>query len=246
MVHLKLITQFLIVLLVSALPASLFAAENSQVHPIGYSEQGRYFAYEEYGFSETDRAAYSKIYIIDLVQISQVVGTPILYQGRNSSQTLVDVRKEAQNFAQAFLSNLQFDTQAITIALNGDGQLGVDRRALSFGVPIYGDSRRTAGQYNITLDSFETSAASECSKFTDKPPLGFNLIVENFGASREVYTDSILARSRECPIHYELHSVVLPFGATDISKSVGIVSVVTQGPEGQNRHYIAIPLAFSI
>lgn len=227
------------------LSAPVFASENTQVQPIAYSAEGRYFAYEEFGLGKNIGTGYSKIYIIDLVEVSHVVGTPIIYRGETGDETLPEIRANAHSNARVFLNSLQFERQAITIAGFGDGQIDTERQKLNFGVPLYGEARRTAGKYDLILESFDTAAASDCDRYTELPVLGFRLTVENFGAGREVYADKMLARSRECPIHYEISEVVLPFGATDISETVGIISVTTMGPEGADRHFIAIPLAFS-
>ncbi len=245
MAYLKLIFRVLGIVGALSVASPLFASENTQVQSIAYSAEGRYFAYEEFGFDDEAGTGYSKIYIVDLVQVSQVVGTPITYRGELSNETLLEMRANAHMNAQVFLKSLQFDRQAITIAAFGDGQIDVERQNLSFGVPRYGEARRTAGKYDLILETFDTVAASECDRYTELPILGFRLTVENFGAGREVYTDKMLARSRECPVQYEIGEVVLPFGATDISNSVGLISATTMGSEGADRHFIAIPLAFS-
>lgn len=237
-------TIAVVMMFLSAIPA--MAAQNTQFVPIGYSEQGRYFAYEEFGTDEQNRVAYSKIYLIDLVEITHVVGTPIISEGDLSKLSFDQVRQNTRSSAQIFLQSLEITKPAIIAAMNGDGQFVEDRRFLSFGVPAISTDADSVGQYQLTLRSFETAAAANCIDFTQNPPMGFGLDLKNSGTSTEIYMDKTLPRSRECPLEYEINAVVLPFGAIDVSQGIGIISTVVEGREGQSRHFIAIPLAFSL
>jgi hypothetical protein len=230
--------------------SSAQAAQNTQVHPIGYSEQGRYFSYEEYGLDAQSCISYSTIFIIDLIQISHVVGTPITYEANIAGQSLLSIRNQALMTAQMFLNSIQV-TQPTTIAMMiGDGQKDMDKTELEFGIPIQDASEITGrhinGRYTINLETFEATSTIQCDQYGQTPPLGFALKLSNFGAGIEVYRDKVLARSRNCPFHYELVAIVLPYGATDIADSVGLISVDTNGPRGTGRHFLAIPLAFDI
>lgn len=232
-----------------AMSLPVMAAQNTQYAPIGYSEQGRYFAYEEFGTDADNGIAYSKIYLVDLVEITQVVGTPIISEGDLTKQTFAQIRQNTAAQANAILQSLEIIKPAVIVAMFGDGHYLEEKSSLVFGVPALdvfspGTGRKPLGKYQLSLKSFETAAATNCTNFTQSPPLGFSLVIENFGASREVYVDKALPRSRQCPLEYEISAVILPFGATDISQSVGIISVLNEGPAGLNRQFIAIPLAF--
>ncbi|HHB82355.1 MAG TPA: DUF2259 domain-containing protein [Devosia sp.] len=238
---------FVVMTLVMSVPAT--GAQNTQFNPIGYSEQGRYFAYEEFGTDADNRVAYAKIYLVDLVEITQVVGTPIFVEGDLTEQTLAQVRQNAAAQAGTVLQSLEIIKPATIVAMFGDGHYLEDKSSLTFGVPALeiskGDAqRKPLGKYQLSLKSFETATATNCIDFTQSPPMGFSLAIENFGASREIYVDKALPRSRQCPLAYEISAVVMPFGATDISQSVGIISVMAQGPTGLSRQFLAIPLAF--
>ena len=233
-----------------ALTGTVLGASNTQVSPIGYSSQGRYFAYEEFGQDIQTGTGFSNIHIVDLIQISQVVGTPITYQASLNEQSLADIRRRSLADAQLFLNSVNVTTPAQTIVMIGDGQLDTERNRLEFGIPVLTDaelsSRSASSRYLLRLKTFETPSTLQCSDFMQTPPLGFSLEVANYGSGVEVYKDTVLARSRECPFNYELYSVTIPFGAPGVTDSVGLISVDTHGEGGVKRHFLAIPLAFSI
>ncbi len=236
----------LLMLFVAGMAQGVLAGQDTQANPIGYSPEGRYFAYEEFGFREGGSQGFSTIYLVDLVQVSHVVGTPVTHSAPLSEQTLPQIRQRAYAEAEMILKSLQVREPATIVAMIGDGQLGVEENRLVFGVPTPDSVRKITGRYTLSLNTFETSSTIPCPDYLDTPPLGFSLSMESFGSSLDVYVDRELPRSRECPHAYRLVSVILPFGATDISKGVGLVSVLTRGPQGDARHFIAVPLAFGI
>jgi len=237
----------LLAFLLIFLPAgAALASDNSQFVPIGYSPDGRFFSYEEYGTSEKSRLAYSHIYVIDLVQNKWVLGTPVMYMALRPSEALADVRKRASTQAGMILTDLDINVPAQIVAMIGDGELEADRSKLLFGVPGKGADGAIIGQYRLTLKSFETAAASPCWQWFGKKPLGFSVTMENFGGTLEIYKDAMLARSRGCPFEYRFSAVIMPFAASDISNFVVMVGAFTYGLEEVNKQYLAVPLGFKI
>ncbi|VAW22433.1 hypothetical protein MNBD_ALPHA12-600 [hydrothermal vent metagenome] len=222
------------------------ASDNSQFVPIGYSPDGRFFSYEEYGASEKSRLAYSHIYVIDLVQNKWILGTPVMYMALRPSETLNDVRKRTATQAEMILSDLDISVPAQIIAMIGDGELEVDRSKLLFGVPDKGTEGTIVGNYLLELKSFEAAAASPCWQWFGKKPLGFSVTMENFGGTLEIYKDGVLPRSRGCPFEYRFSAVIMPFGASDISNSLVMLAAFTYGLEEINKQYLAVPLGFKI
>ncbi len=226
--------------------AAAFASDNSQFVPIGYSPDGRFFSYEEYGTSEKLRLAYSHIYVLDMVQDKWVLGTPVMYMALRPSETLAEVRKSAATRAGMILSDLDINVPAQIVAMIGDGEPEADRSQLLFGVPGKGSDGEIVGKYMLTLKSFETAAASPCWQWFGKKPFGFSVTMENFGVKLEIYKDGVLSRSRGCPFQYRFSAVIMPFGASDISNAVAMVGAFTHGLEEVNKQYLAVPLGFKI
>ncbi len=238
---------WLLGLLLAFVPmGTAFASDNSQFVAIGYSPDGRFFSYEEYGTGEKSQLAYSHIYVIDLVQDKWVLGTPVMYMALRPSETLADVRKRAARQAGMVLSDLDINVPGQIVAMIGDGELETDRKQLLFGVPPNGAGGTIVGEYRLTLKSFATAAASPCWQWFGKKPLGFSVTMENFGGTLEVYKDGMLPRSRGCPFEYRFSAVIMPFGASDISNFVVMVAAFTNGLEEVNKQYLAVPLGFNM
>lgn len=217
------------------------AGDRALVDMIGYSDDARYLAFEEFGIQDGSGFAYSSIYIIDLESDAWVVGTPIREQADDESVTLSQIRAEVQLQAEASLSSFGIDVPAEFVALVGDGAPDADGRTLRFGVPGYTPGE-VSGEYEVRLSSFATTAAAPCAEWFSIEPMGYELVVADQGAERLIHRDKALPRSRGCPITYRLYGVVLPFNAGSASDAVALISVYPGGFEGPNRRFIAVPL----
>jgi predicted secreted protein len=228
-------------LAVLVLAGPALAGDRALVEVIGYSENGQYFAFEEFGIQDGSGFAYSSIYIIDLSTDSWVVGTPLREQADDEGVSLSQIRAEVQLQAAPDIEGFGIDVPAEYAALIGDGEPGNDGQTLRFGSPGYqpGD---VSGDYELRLSTFPTTAVAPCAEWFSVDPMGYQLLIADKGSERLIHRDGALPRSRGCPVSYRLHGVVLPFNAGSISQAVALISVYPGGFEGPDRRFIAVPL----
>ncbi len=235
----------------ASLPAR--AGDNAILDVIGYSNDGRFFAFEEYGVQDGSGFSYSSIFIVDLNDDSWVVGTPIRVVEEYDEATyevepidygknIQAVRAIAHEKAKFRLEGLNITTPAIANAINGDGIIENDGLTLRFGVPGY--SRGIIGDYRLKLEIFETQSALSCADWSDQVIKGFLLKLEDVGFNEvEIYRDkTTLPRSRGCGLDYKISGVFTPFQARDISRAVALISVYSLGYEGPDRRFIAVSI----
>src|SRR5262245_56328149 len=126
----------LLAVLMLTLP--VFAAERALIDFIGFSEDARYFAFEEFGIGDGSGAAYSTIYVIDLSEDKWVAGSPFavdtLDDENPEERPLSEVRAEVLALAQPMLEDLGITDPVQIVALNGDGE-HTDRTTLSWWTP---------------------------------------------------------------------------------------------------------------
>jgi len=74
---------------IGALAASpAFAGDRANLNILGYSEDGRYFAFEEYGVHDGSGGNYSDIYVIDLPADKWTYGSPFtVEEGGDAADT---------------------------------------------------------------------------------------------------------------------------------------------------------------
>jgi predicted secreted protein len=233
-----------IALIVGLATIPAMAADRALAEIRGYSEDGRYFAFEEFGVQDGSGFAYSTYYMIDLSQDRWVVGTPVQDMAESEDITLDAIRKRAAGDAASRLDDLGITVPAEVAAAIGDGAVDTEGKSLSFGLPRYSAPGSVLGKYTLSLKTFTAEAAAPCQDWFGAVAKGFIAKLGDSGPAREVHRDGVLPRSRGCPEDYRIYGVYVPFGATDISHSVALISVFAHGFEGLDRRFIAVPLAY--
>jgi len=239
-------TALCVCLLTLATPA--LAGDRAGIDFLGYSDDFRYFAFEEFGIQDGSGFAYANVHLLDLGSDSWVKGAPIRVRVDDESVTLPQVRADARAQARPLLEQYAISGPVDILALHGDGAVDVDFSQLTAGWPGYGMSE--PGQaFQLTLESFPAPGDSACADYTDEPVAGFALRYSRDGASAELHRDASVPKSRGCALAYRLYGVVAPFDSfaafnTDPTTGlVAIVSVYSLGFEGPDRRFIAVPLA---
>lgn len=217
------------------------AAERAQFALVGYSADGRYFAFEQFGVQDGSGFAYSDLFVIDLDRDEWAAG-PYHEQAGDEAVGLADIRGAVREAAGPALAALDISVPAVTIALNGDGEPGIEGLTLDFGVPGYSEPGHMFGTYSLALTIYTAPTREDCVVYLGEPAKGFGLELSSDGVTQTIHHDETIPVSRGCPTTYRVSAVVVPFGAYDISRGVALVSVYAFGFEGVDRRFIALPL----
>lgn len=231
------------VVLAMAMAAPAVAGERALADFIGFSENGRFFAFEEFGIQDGSGFAYSTIYLIDISQDTWVPGSPYRYQAEDETESLSRARNEAASMAAGKIAQLGIDQPADVIALNGDGEAS-DGLILDFAQPGYfpGES---LDPYSLSLEVFDAKTPEDCSQFTGEPGKGYALTLTDNNGEHELHRDTgTLPKSRGCITTYRLYAVVTPQYAAPERSGVAIISTYPIGFEGPDRRFLAVPTIY--
>ena len=226
--------------LVGALLASpTLAGDRALIDYLGYSEDGRYFAFEEFGVQDGSGFPFSNIYVVDLPADSWVSGTPVRITLEDEMAHVGDARAAAREEAGAALDTYGIDTAVHQLAVNGDGEAATDLHELRFGRPGYGLGE-PIDPVILSLETFAANSPQDCALYLGEPAVGFTLLRDG----EEIYSDSeMLPNSRGCPMDYRLHAVVAPAEWSGAGGGrVAIIASYPFGFEGPDRRFIAVPL----
>jgi predicted secreted protein len=207
---------------------------------IGYSENGRYFAFEEFGVQDGSGFPYSNIYVIDVATDKWVAGTPFRARIEDEEASQAQARAAAAEMGQRTFDELGITEPADVIAVNGDGELG-DGTYLTFGAPGYFPND-PQGVSTLTMDIFTAESTENCESLLADKAMGFSLTLTDAQGARELFADKVLPKSRGCPTTYRIYGVVAPQYATPPAGYVAIVAAYPFGFEGPDRRFVAIPL----
>ncbi|MDO8358974.1 MAG: DUF2259 domain-containing protein [Devosia sp.] len=229
----------LALLLLMLVPA--LAGDRALIDLIGYSEDGRYFAFEEYGVQDGSGFAYSDVYVVDLPADKWLYGSPFNAQAEDEDTTLAEMRAAALKKAGDKLEETGITVPAEILALRGDGVSEGDGKTLGFSRPACcGPIPQGPEDYTLTLETFPADSPEDCVGLTGEKGLGYALRFDDGETVRELHRDAKLPKSRGCPLDYRLYAVVQPFEQT--GSYVAIVSSYPFGFEGPDRRFLAVPI----
>jgi predicted secreted protein len=213
---------------------------------IGYSEDLRYFAFEEFGIADASGFPYSNIFVIDLKANSPVPGTTVRIfleqEDDPESGQLAQARKNAFKAAQPQLNRLNIGWPAEMLAYNADGVPEANRLSLRFGTTGYNGA--VIGDYELELIMFPLEAVFECEQWIEGKPQGFTLKITDYELNlKEIDPGTNHYNTQNCPLRYELAGVFAPFEAQDISDAIALISAFSPGYEGPDRRFMVVSLA---
>ena len=229
-------------LALSLCAGSALAGDRAALDIIGYSEDGRYFAFEEFGVQDGSGFAYANIFLIDLAKDGWVSGTPVKVRADSEARPLHSIRAEAQGKFAQYVARFALHQPGELIAMIGDGVPDNDGTNLEFGAVGFSGPGSVQGHNVLTLESFAVPASADCASWTESEIKGFALSLISDDATTELHRDTRLPASRGCALDYRLYGVAVPFPGWSIEGGVALVSVYSLGFEGSDRRFLAVPL----
>jgi len=234
----------LLALVVLAAPPAL-AADSAKRHIFGFSPDGKYFAFEQYGVQDGSGFPYVDIFVIDVEKDVWVKGTPVRDLVRRGGYDLEKVRESVRLRADPFLWRLNIGTKGKHVLADPAEKAEDAARFLALTIP---DEEDYFGLGKVRLRLTEVALPLEGCATIDEKTRGFVLVLEDEKGQpiRILEEDAEIPKSRGCPIHYGLSDVlVLPRRGLGPALIV-VVSIYRYGFEGFDRRFIAIGTAFDV
>jgi predicted secreted protein len=226
----------------AALAVPAVAGDRAMIDFLGYSDDGQYFAFEEFGTQDGSGFPYSNIYVLDLAHDKWAKGSPFRVQLEDETATEEAARTEAAKQAAPILSELGVSGPVEVIAMNADGELG-DGSYITFGEPGYFPNN-VQGAYTLTLSTSYAESPADCEGLIGEKAKGITLTLSGgTEGAHEIYRDkTVLPESRGCPSVYRIYAIVAPPSTTPPAWHVAIIATYPFGFEGPDRRFIAFPL----
>jgi predicted secreted protein len=237
----RLVGGFLALLV--AATASVRAADNAERAIIGFSPDGRYLAFEQFGVQDGSGFPFSEIFILDLDANKWVKGSPFRATVEKDDAPVSAARAKAVKAAQALLDQLKTVEPGEVLASQPPTQGSRDRHHLSFDPFYVSLPRKTAGRYTLNLELVPFTAPENCYA-EDGRQMGFKLTITDNDqkTSAEVHKDLAIPASRYCPRDYDIADVIVYRSSSSAgARNVALIGVYTPGFEGLNRRLIAVP-----
>ncbi len=202
---------------------------------IGFSPDGRYFAFAEHGVQDGSGFPYANGYVIDTSNDSWIAGTPVRVMLESEDEGAdAAIEKMMQRLAPIVEGHAITTTPEIVVR-NPITQVTDDAHASRF-------VRRAllpADGYAYTLNLEEKPIeATDCPADLAGPYMGMSLtLITPSGTEITLADDASIPASRRCPLGYRISEVMFAPGTNVMAVLLDVMSL---GFEGPDRRFMAI------
>ena len=219
------------------------AGDFSTFQPLGFSADGKVFAFEEFGIQDGSGFPYSNVFFIDTEKDAYLQNTPIRVRIDDEAAGLGKARAESFGKAKSLIEQQKLaDNPGVLAAFNPMGEVGADRERIEY-LP-HAIEPTPGGSFALALENIALEPSERCKDITPEGGKGFRLkLVKNDGEAADtlVHEDKRVPDSRNCPLSYQISGAMTfhPMGADPVH--VALVLVRSFGFEGADGRWIAVP-----
>ena len=219
------------------------AGDFSTFQSLGFSPDGKVYAFEEFGIQDGSGFPYSNVYFIDTEKDSYLPGTPIRVRLDDEAAGIAKARAESRDKAKALAD--RYDVLAnpgVLAAFNPMGEGNVDTKRIEY--LQHAVEPTVGGAFALTIEDIALDMTDRCRDIAPDGIKGFRLkLVKNDGtvADTLVHEDKRVPESRNCAFSYQISGAVT-FNAFNVKPvHVALVLVRSFGFEGADGRWIAVP-----
>lgn len=237
MISMNKIFSVLVPALLSMAVLPVHSAELAELGATGFSEDGAYFAFEQYGTQDGSGYPYASITIVDVAKDAWVPGVPIAVRLENDNSTANAARSATQQQALGLLENYGIQsTNGIVLVHNPASEISADPNFVRF-LP-FKTTTAIGDPIEVTLNVFPLPAGDKCE--IHGQTYGYRLLLSQPGKVRVLHEDKRIPNSRGCPLAYRIDQVIAYHVAGGNLVLAIMLVMNTPGFEGPDGKYLAV------
>jgi len=217
-------------------PAS--SGDTAELNILGFSPDGKVFAFEEYGVQDGSGFPYSNRFYIDTSTDKFLPGTPVRVRLDNEAATLSAARDQAATQSQSVISDqILTANHGYLAAFNAVTEESADPYTiLANPRPIFPPIDKSIA---FRLEETTVPVPDLCKDMGEIK--GFRLIMEHpAGDSKILHDDASIPSSRNCPQGYRLGGLQTFYPETGQPAFAVVIAVRGFGFEGPNYRWLAV------
>jgi predicted secreted protein len=229
----------LIILLICGLSKSIAVAGDYASRDIlGFSPDGRYFAFEQYGVEDGSGFPYAEVFVIDASRDKWAEGFPIRKRIEDEKATVIQVRRALAQEAKAVSIRYAISDEGHHLASNPRAELSADPARVTVNAARrFTPPKREPVTFTLTEKPLKSA---KCADYSDRPMKGFTLTMEPEGAAAVTLNDDAsLPESRGCALGYAIADIVVHEHGGKTTYAV-LLHVETVGFEGPDGRFLAV------
>ncbi|MER0237391.1 DUF2259 domain-containing protein [Fulvimarina sp. MAC8] len=224
------------------MPDPARAGDLAKLEPIGFSEDGSFFAYQESGVQDGSGFPYANIFVLDLNNDRFIRPTPIRVTLKDETASIADAVNEARIEASELMSQLIPEPRpGLAVVENLPTDLSADGKIARF-VPRM-IVPPIDGAVELRLSTFPMAGPELCEGITDTAGYKLTKIALAEGdKTLTLHEDTGIPISRGCPMDYSIRQVRLAMKPMGGYAGVAIIAFQSYGFEGPDTRHIAVPV----
>ncbi|MGB6117201.1 MAG: DUF2259 domain-containing protein [Mesorhizobium sp.] len=224
----------------AAITSPATAGDIAQLDILGFSADGKIFAFEEYGTQDGSGFPYANRFYIDTARDEFLANTPIRVRLDDEAKSVADARAQARAQGQTIVTDATLDENRGYLAgFNSVTELSAATDHISVNPrPV---EPAIDQELSFRLEQFELAPpAGACDGFDGIS--GFRLLRSTDEADEQeiVHEDKAIPQSRRCPTGYRLSGVQTFYPKDGPPVYAVIVAVRSVGFEGPDYRFIAL------
>ncbi len=238
------IRTFFVIAWLAIINTTGFAGNTADRNIIGFSPDGVWFAFEEYGISDGSGAPFTNIYVINVDEDKWATGTPVRINFGEKVAPISAARNAALQQVKPILDKLGITEPGILLASNPVTEITSNPRRIDF----YRNKnlKEPANKLSYVLKEIEFPDNKTCKSFGINVK-GFSLSLTKGGSPlTQVYKDKNVPASRRCPNEYAISDVIefnpAPGPSSGPSRHIVLVHMFVLGFEGPDSRFLAVPV----
>lgn len=217
-----------------------WAGDAAELNILGFSKDGKIFAFEEFGVQDGSGFPYSNRFYIDTADDSFVPGTPIHARIDDENATLDAARAEARQKGEKIISQAELAAnRGFTAGLNPVTELSADPfRMVVNPRPIF---YPVDPPLEVRLELVPLNDTEPCSSHGEIN--GFRLLridPKDGGRTQLLHEDKSIPQSRGCPSDYSIGGIQTLEIAHTLTSYAVLIAVRRYGFEGPDFRWIAV------
>jgi len=211
---------------------------------LGFSADGKIFAFEEYGVQDGSGFPYANRFYINTETDKFLPGTPVRVRLDDEQATVDTARNEARTNAQSIISDeILQQNHGYTAGFNAVTEISADPHRIAVNPrPVFPPIDEPL-EFRLEEKVMETT--DSCALFGER--VGFRLLRIGTQPGSEtmlVHEDESIPASRGCPLGYQFAGVQTFFSETGASVFAVLIAVRAGGFEGPDYRYLAVTGGF--
>ncbi|MBB3591128.1 putative secreted protein [Rhizobium sp. BK529] len=228
--------------LLTGISATAFAGDIANIQPVGFSADGKVFAFQEFGM-KNGKVPYSDTYFINTDTGENLEETPFHLELTDKDADLSKARRQNLTAARKQMDKYDLLTNpGLIAAFNPPTELGSPMKTIRYTTLATDGLAR--GAYTLLLGDAQVATPDAC-KTLNNHVVGFTLqLIEKDGAPNRqiVHQDKAIPADRGCPVEYRMGGALVYQPEAGRPVHIALILALSAAPDGRNGRWIAVPV----